>query len=358
MEHSPGKPSPQGILENQSTAVLWLDSGLRLAYLNPAAEILLKLDGRQALGSTVSECLPRATEFALALARAAQRRETFTQRELKLPLAGAQAASITVDCTATPVAEHDGATPLLVELVPLDRHLRISREDALIAQHAANRLLARNLAHEIRNPLGGLRGAAQLLDRRLCEESLKEYTRIIMGEADRLSALVDAMLGPGRAPERRPVNIHELLEYVARLTESEAPVSLELKRDYDPSLPELALDRGEIVQAILNVARNAREALKDKGLLLFRTRVLRQFTIGTERHRLVACVDVVDDGPGVPPELQSRIFAPLVSGKPQGTGLGLSIAQELVNRHGGLIEYTSVPGHTVFSLLLPLEEIP
>lgn len=356
MEPRPAKPSLQSILENQSTAVLWLDSALRLAYLNPAAETLLKLDGRQTLGSTVSECLPLATEFAQGLARAAHRRETFTQRELKLHLAGADMPPITVDCTATPVAERDGDTPLLVELVPLDRHLRISREDALITQHAANRLLARNLAHEIRNPLGGLRGAAQLLDRRLTEENLKEYTRIIMGEADRLSVLVDAMLGPARAPERRAVNIHELLEYVARLTESEAPASLELKRDYDPSLPDIELDRNEIVQAILNVARNAREALKDKGLLLFRTRVLRQFTIGARRHRLVACVDVVDDGPGVPPELQGRIFAPLVSGKPQGTGLGLSIAQELVNRHGGLIECTSVPGHTVFSLLLPLEE--
>ncbi|HEV2110461.1 MAG TPA: nitrogen regulation protein NR(II) [Gammaproteobacteria bacterium] len=351
------KPTPQGILENQSTAVLWLDAGLLLSYLNPAAETLLKLDGHQALGKPIADCLPEAREFALALARASESRETFTQRELKLPLAGPEGVqSITVDCTATPVAERDGDTPLLVELVPLDRHLRISREDALIAQHAANRLLARNLAHEIRNPLGGLRGAAQLLDRRLPDEGLKEYTRIIMGEADRLSGLVDAMLGPARPPERSAVNIHELLEHVARLTESEAPASLELKRDYDPSLPELMLDRGEIVQALLNVARNAREALKDQGELLFRTRVLRQFTIGTRRHRLVACVEVVDDGPGVAPELMGRIFAPLVSGKPQGTGLGLSIAQELVNRHGGLIECISAPGNTVFSILLPLED--
>ena len=357
MESRSFKPSTQGILENQSTAVLWLDAALRLAYLNPAAETLLKLDGRQALGKTIADCLPEAREFAAALARAAGRRETFTQRELKLPLSGPEGTQpITVDCTATPVAERDGDTPLLVELVPLDRHLRISREDALIAQHAANRLLARNLAHEIRNPLGGLRGAAQLLDRRLPDESLKDYTRIIMGEADRLSSLVDAMLGPARPPERSAVNIHELLEHVARLTESEAPASLELKRDYDPSLPELMLDRGEIVQVLLNVARNAREALKDKGRLLFRTRVLRQFTIGTRRHRLVACVEVVDDGPGVAPELMGRIFAPLVSGKPQGTGLGLSIAQELVNRHGGLIECASAPGNTVFSILLPLEE--
>lgn len=342
------------ILESQTTALLWLDASLCVIYLNPAAETLLKLDGKQALGSPIGQCLPGARELLSALSRAAERREAYTQRELKLDLEAGEGA--TVDCTVTPVAERDGGAPLLVELVPLDRHLRISREDALMVQHAANRLLARNLAHEIRNPLGGLRGAAQLLDRRLPDEDLKEYTRIIMGEADRLTALVDAMLGPARPPQRAAVNIHELVEHVARLTESEAPASLELRRDYDPSLPELKLDRGEIIQALLNLARNAREALADRGCLLFRTRVLRQFNIGVHRHRLVACVDVEDDGPGVAPELLARIFTPLVSGKPYGTGLGLSIAQELVNRHGGLIECASAPGRTVFSILLPLEE--
>jgi len=349
------KSLPSSILENQTTALLWLDADLRLLYLNPAAETLLKLDGRQALGGPVGGSLPGSSELLSALARAAKGREAYTQRELRLSLEGGEV--VTVDCTVTPVAERDGEAPLLVELVPLDRHLRISREDALIAQHAANRLLARNLAHEIRNPLGGLRGAAQLLDRRLPDEGLREYTRIIMGEADRLTALVDAMLGPTRPPSLHDVNIHELVEHVARLIASEAPASLELARDYDPSLPDLKLDRGEIIQVLLNLARNAREALADRGRLLFRTRVLRQFTIGSHRHRLVACVDVEDDGPGVAPELLARIFAPLVSGKPQGTGLGLSIAQELVNRHGGLIECASAPGRTVFSILLPLEEM-
>jgi two-component system nitrogen regulation sensor histidine kinase GlnL len=347
--------SLQTILENQTTAVLWLDGALNLSYLNPAAETLLKLDARQVLGGPIGACLPAATEFAAALARAAETRETFTQRELKLPL-GTQ-DSITVDCTATPVAEREGETPLLVELAPLDRHLRISRDDALIAQHAANRVLARNLAHEIRNPLGGLRGAAQLLERRLPDESLKEYTGVIMKEADRLTALVDAMLGPTRPARLARVNIHELLEHVLRLTASEAP-QLKLERDYDPSLPELSLDRDQMVQALLNIARNAREALNGRGSITFRSRVLRQFTIGQRRHRLAACIDVVDDGPGIAPELQPRIFAPLVSGKSGGTGLGLSIAQELVNRHGGLIECVSAPGQTVFSVILPLEESP
>jgi two-component system nitrogen regulation sensor histidine kinase GlnL len=345
----------QTILENQTTAVLWLDGGLNLSYLNPAAETLLKLDARQVLGGPIDSCLPEAKEFAAALARAAETRETFTQRELRLPLTDRD--SITVDCTATPVAEREGETPLLVELAPLDRHLRISRDDAFIAQHAANRVLARNLAHEIRNPLGGLRGAAQLLERRLPDESLKEYTGVIMKEADRLTALVDAMLGPTRPTQLTPVNIHELLEHVLKLTASEAP-QLKLARDYDPSLPELALDRDQMVQVLLNIARNAREALGASGSITFRSRALRQFTIGQKRHRLAACIDVVDDGPGIAAELQPRIFAPLVSGKAGGTGLGLSIAQELVNRHGGLIECMSAPGQTTFSVILPLEEKP
>ena len=347
----------QTLLDNQATAVLWLDVGLRLAYLNPAAETLLQLDARKVLGNPMGACLPEAGEFVAALSRAAERRETFTQRELKLPLGPAESRnSVTVDCTATPVADGEGETPLLVELAPLDRHLRISREDALIAQHAANRVLARNLAHEIRNPLGGLRGAAQLLERRLPDKALREHTRIILREADRLTALVDAMLGPTRPSQLAAVNIHELVEHVARLTEADAPAALRLKRDYDPSLPELKLDRDQIVQVLLNIARNAREALRERGEITFRTRVVRQFTIGQQRHRLVACVDIVDDGPGIAPEFLPRIFAPLVSGKPGGTGLGLSIAQELVNRHGGLIECTSSPGETVFSVLLPLEE--
>jgi two-component system, NtrC family, nitrogen regulation sensor histidine kinase GlnL len=357
MEALPPGPTLKAILENQTTAILWLDGRLLLEYLNPAAETLLKLDARQVLGKPVEACLPEAREFAAALSRAALTRETFTQRELKLSLGTPEAVEqVIVDCTATPVAEQEGDVPLLVELTPLDRHLRISREDALIAQHAANRVLARNLAHEIRNPLGGLRGAAQLLERRLPDEALREYTRVILQETDRLTSLVEAMLGPPRPPQREVLNIHELVEHVARLTESESPKGLKVGRDYDPSLPELKLDRGEIVQALLNIARNAREALEDRGRLLFRTRVLRQFTIGARRHRLVACVDVEDDGPGIEPALLPRIFAPLVSGKPRGTGLGLSIAQELVNRHGGLIEAMSAPGRTVFSVLLPLEE--
>lgn len=346
--------APQTILDNQATAVLWLDGALRLHFLNPAAETLLRLDARQVLGRSIADCLPDAGEFAAALERAARSRETFTQRELRLPLNPRE--SITVDCTATPVIEAEGEVPLLVELAPLDRHLRISRDDAFIAQHAANRVLARNLAHEIRNPLGGMRGAAQLLARRLPDESLREYTGVILKEADRLAALVNAILGPSEAPRPQRVNVHEILEHVLKLVAAEVPAGILLQRDYDPSLPDLSLDRDQMVQALLNIARNACEAVGERGEIIIRTRSLRQFTIGMRRHRLAVSLDIADNGPGIPPELQPRIFAPLVSGKPNGTGLGLSIAQELVNRHGGLIECVSVPGATVFSVILPVEE--
>lgn len=341
----------QAVLDNQQTAVLWVGARQELCYLNPAAETLLRLDARQVLNRPLADCLPAAPEFTAALATASRDYAAFTQRELALPLADGDV--VTVDCSATPVAERAPPAPLLVELIPLDRHLRISREDALMAQHAANRLLAQNLAHEVRNPLGGLRGAAQLLERRLADPALKEYTRVIMREADRLTSLVDAMLGPARPLRRLPLNIHELLEHVGSLLKAE--MGVDVARDYDPSLPELSLDRDQMVQALLNLARNAVEAAGPSGRVGFRTRVQRQFTLGARLHRLVACVDIMDNGPGVPPELLARIFTPLVTTKSGGTGLGLSIAQELVNRHGGLIECTSRPGDTVFSVLLPLE---
>ena len=344
------------IPENQTTGLLWLDEHLRLQYFNPAAGTLLGLDSRRCLGAKLADCLPHAPALVAIVIRAHRSGEILTQRELRLTLGPTQAQrQLTVDCTATPVTEHDGANELLVELVSLDRHLRISREQALTSRSDANRALARSLAHEIKNPLGGVRGAAQLLARRLTDDKLLEYTRIIVAETDRLAALVDTMLGPLQPTQRKSVNVHEVVEHVARLTEAAGSAHLEIARDYDPSLPELKLDRDQIIQALLNLAKNAREALGKRGRITFRTRALRQFTLNGERHRLVACVDVTDNGPGIAMPLQPWLFSPLVSDKPTGAGLGLAIAQELVNRHGGLIECSSQPGNTVFSILLPMD---
>ena len=326
-----------------------------MRYLNPAAQTLLELDGQQCLGMPLADILPCAHEFTPVLQRVLDTRETVTRRELALTI-GAQDTrhSVTVDCTVSILSEKEGSVELLVELVPLDRHLRISREAALASQSHTNRAFARKLAHEIKNPLGGLRGAAQLLARHLEDAKLLEYTRIIVMEADRLAALVDTLLGPVETPHRVEVNLHELVEHVLRLTEAVFQSKLRITRDYDPSLPEVRVDRDQIIQALLNIAKNAREAAGAHGAITFRTRALRQFTVHGTRHRLVACVEVADDGPGIPPELLPRLFLPLVSSKTNGAGLGLSIAQELVTRHDGLIECVSAPGHTVFSILLPI----
>jgi two-component system nitrogen regulation sensor histidine kinase GlnL len=259
-----------------------------------------------------------------------------------------------LSCVVTPIDV--AGLPLLVELRPIQEQMRLEREERLLEQQEATRELLRNLAHEIKNPLGGLRGAAQLLERELHREALREYTTVIISEADRLRDLVDTMLGPTGPPRKQPLNVHEICEHVYQLVRSEAPAGVSIERDYDPSVPEGRFDRNELIQALLNIARNALQALAGSGHLLLRTRALSHLNIGPARHRLVACVQIEDDGPGVPPDLHQTLFFPLVSAKAEGTGLGLSVAQEMVARHGGIIQFESRVGRTVFSILLPLED--
>ena len=221
--------------------------------------------------------------------------------------------------------------------------------------------MVRQLAHEIKNPLGGLRGAAQLLERELLDPGLKEYTRVIISEADRLTNLLDSLLGPGRPPAKQLVNVHELLERVYHLLRSEASEGVAVDRDYDPSLPALTADPNHIIQAMLNLGRNAIQALSDASVraprLILRTRVADNIGIGGRRHRLVASIQFEDNGPGVPAEIRDTIFYPLVSGRADGTGLGLGLAQDMVSRHGGLIEFDSAPGRTIFVIYLPMDPL-
>jgi two-component system nitrogen regulation sensor histidine kinase GlnL len=263
---------------------------------------------------------------------------------------------LVVYCKITPIGDR-GIPRLLLELSDLTHQQRISRDNALLAQLGGSRLMARQLAHEIKNPLGGLRGAAQLLERELPSEDLREYTRVIIGEADRLRSLVDNLLGPTRAPRREPVNVHELLDHVFHLVRSEAPASIGILRDYDPSLPNLWLDRDQIIQVMLNLARNAVQVMATHGQLTLRTRALTNVTIAEKRHRVVASLQFEDNGPGVPSELRETLFYPLVTARAGGSGLGLAVAQDLATRHGGLIEFESRPGRTVFTLLLPIEAV-
>ena len=259
-----------------------------------------------------------------------------------------------VDCRVSPFDLDDAR--LLVEITDVTRRSQISRENALLIQHGAGRQMIRQLAHEIKNPLGGIRGAAQLLERQLSDPEQREYTDVVISETDRLAGLVDTLLGPGGPPNKQAVNVHELLEYVVRLVEAEDLRQLSIRREYDPGLPEIDLDRDQIVQAFLNLVRNAASALDGQGTLTLRSRAVTNFTIGDIRHRVIATIEVEDDGPGIPPEMQDSVFYPLVTSKPDGTGLGLPAAQELLSRHGGMIEFESRPGRTVFMVRIPLEQ--
>ncbi|MCP5141096.1 MAG: nitrogen regulation protein NR(II) [Gammaproteobacteria bacterium] len=342
------------VVENQSAAVLLFDSNLTLTYLNPAAEALLGISERHALGQGVADIFNGMEDAHDCMRRSIQQDQPFAERELELQRSDGQI--ITVDCTVTPLVDDDGPVSLLVELVQVDRHLRINREEALLAQEKVSRALVRGMAHEIKNPLGGLRGAAQLLQKELSDPELLEYTQVIIAEADRLQTLVNRMLGPRNEPRFAAVNILEVLEHIIRLIAAEAGTRVRIVRDYDPSIPELSADRGMLIQALLNLVRNAVEAIGTTGgTITLRTRAQRQFTIGANRHRLVLRVDVIDDGPGVDPEYKDRIFFPMVTSRAEGTGLGLPIAQSLINRHQGLIECESQPGRTVFSIYLPME---
>ncbi len=345
--------SSQQILENLSNAVLCLDAALKVVYMNPACEVLFGISSRYAEGLPLAQAIPHMAQQNEQLHETLFSGHAYTARELTLPKGS---ESVTVDCTVTPLINNDGGHGLLLELMPLDRHLRISRDDQLLAQHEASRHVVRGLAHEIKNPLGGLRGAAQLLERELDTEALKEYTQVIIGEADRLQNLVDRLLGPNKPPELEAINIHEPLERVRQLVAAELGEHIQITRDFDPSIPVIVADAEQLIQVFLNIIRNAVQAVGDEGHIVLRTRTQRRFTIGSQNHRLVVRVDIVDDGPGVEAEMIEQIFYPMVTSRAEGSGLGLSIAQSLINAHGGLIECHSKPGETVFSIFLPLEK--
>lgn len=258
------------------------------------------------------------------------------------------------------VAQTERVGEVVIEMLPVAQQARQEREERLLDQAQANKELIRNLAHEIKNPLGGIRGAAQLLEMEIDSRDLKEYTQVIIHEADRLQTLVDRLLAPHRRPHVvGDVNIHEVCERVRSLILAEFPKGLRVVRDYDTSLPEFRGDREQLIQAVLNIAHNACQALADRiaegdAELVMRTRIARQVTFGKQRYRLALELHVIDNGPGVPPSLKDRIFYPLVSGREGGSGLGLTLAQTFIGQHHGLIECESVPGRTDFKILIPL----
>jgi two-component system nitrogen regulation sensor histidine kinase GlnL len=348
---------PTELLDSLSTGIVVLDAQLCPIYANVRAQDFMAISLRQSRGRPFSSLFHDTRQMVEVLHRSLKNLETCTQHELVLKALGSasQREPSVIDLIVTPLEGQVNGTYLLLEMTDASQRRRISRDNDILADMDASRLMIRQLAHEVKNPLGGLRGAAQLLDKELSTPALREYTAVIIAEADRLVTLVDSMAGSAGPPSKQLLNIHEICEHVVTLLRAEASHGVQVERDYDPSLPDGFLDRNQVVQALLNVARNAMQAVAGHGRVTLRTRVRSAMNIGRNRYRLVAAIEVEDNGPGVPAHLVKTLFMPLVTGRTNGTGLGLAVAQDLVTRHGGIIEYSSQPGQTIFSILLPLE---
>ncbi|MBW3566959.1 MAG: PAS domain-containing protein [Proteobacteria bacterium] len=339
------------ILDSLTTAVIRLEADGRVGYLNTAAVDLLETGARHARDHDLREILPVDEHLVAYVERARRNGEPLAIAELVLMCGAPPGRRRSVACEILPL--ENGVVQ--VEIRMLDRRLAIAEENSVHLDRQSQRLLFQALAHEIKNPLSGLRGAAQLLASEAGDNVPREYLDVMLRETDRLRDLVDGLLGPARAPRFSPVNIHAVLEHVHAILAVDLPTTLAWQRDYDPSLPELQADADHLTQVFLNLAGNAIEAMNGEGGLRVKTRVERHFIRG-QRHRMALRVDIEDNGPGVPEEMRTSLFLPLVTSRAEGTGLGLSIAQDIVQRHGGVIEWTSVPGNTVFSVILPLQE--
>ncbi len=340
-------------LDLLATAVLVQDRSRRVVYANPAAENLFELSKKQIVGHTPKEIFGDATVLHAAIDKAVSSGASYSEQEMELGVVGKPKLHLT--CTASAI-DSEGVG-LLLEFRHIDQQLKIAREERLMEQQQANRELIRSLAHEIKNPLGGIRGAAQLLERELDRPQLGEYTQVIIGEADRLQSLVNRLLTPHRLPTYRRTNIHEILVRVKGVVQAEFP-HVHIVADFDASLPEFDADPEQLTQAVLNIVRNAAQAVANTTAgpkIHIRTRIARGVTLARKRHRLALALSIIDNGPGVPEALRDKIFYPLVSGREGGTGLGLTLAQTFIAQHNGTIECVSMPGDTEFTILLPLE---
>lgn len=344
------------LLDYLTTAVVVTDFNCRITRINQAAEQILGVSKNRGLGVALQKVVDINEEDRASIDACIKDRRPFTKRHAQIHTN--QRQMLNLDFTVSPVQINDQDL-LVIEFTELDRMIRINREESQLAAHDTTRQLARGLAHEIKNPLGGLRGAAQLLHHELDNDELKEYTSVITEEADRLRNLVDRMLGPNQLPIFAPMNVHEVLERVITLLSAESAGKVRIVKDYDPSLPPVMGDLEQLIQAVLNISSNAMQAVlesntKDPEICL-RTRIQHRHTIDTIQHSLVCRIDILDNGPGIPEDILDEIFYPMISGRSSGTGLGLPISQSIINTHKGMIEYNSEPGRTEFSIFLPTE---
>jgi two-component system nitrogen regulation sensor histidine kinase GlnL len=343
-------------LEHLASAVMLLDVSHQVVYANPSTETLFAFSSTQIANSHISEVFLNCEILQLAIENAVKENSPF--REHEFIITTVRQHSFAVTCTVTPVDMQEAS--LLLEFQQMDQQLRIARDERMLIQQQANSELLRNLAHEIRNPLGGLRGAAQLLEHELPQPNLREYTQVIIKEADRLHSLMDRLLVPHRVPKYEPTNIHEVLERVRSLLLAETSNNIKVNRDYDTSLPDIIGDREKLIQAVLNIARNAAQAMNTNNTeknaeVTFKTRAERQVTLSKKRYRVAIKLEIIDNGPGIPAAIIDKIFYPLVTGSVGGSGLGLALAQTFITQHHGTINCESKPGNTSFSILLPIE---
>lgn len=348
------------LLDGLNTAVLLVSPDMAVEYANSAAEALLEIGFVKLKGTQVCALFADAKASREAMQEALATNQTYTKRQESIRNHGSD--SRLVDYSVVPTQLFDSHW-LIIEMQTIDQFLRINQKEALTSLQDSSRSLIRGLAHEIKNPLGGIRGAAQLLNQELSERVLgsepHELCKIIITEVDRLRNLVDRLLGPNQLPVVKRINVHEVVDHVCNLVDAETQGRITLKLDYDPSIPDIHGDREQLIQALLNIARNAMQVLqyaaRSVPTITFKTRVQQNITIAGVRQKIVCRLDVADNGPGIDPAIKERIFLPMISGHGEGTGLGLTIAETAVNRHGGIIECRSTPGETVFSVFLPIK---
>lgn len=344
------------IEDTLSTAIIVLDKSFIILQMNAAAENLFGQSRERVINKPFSSILNQELkqddlQFAIDFVSTNYKPQAVRGCDLH----NKQDRITTVDCIANPIFNQNEYIGIVLELYRTDHQLKVAREDQLLSQQEATQKLVRGMAHEIKNPLGGVRGAAQLLESELEDEALKEYTTIIIAEADRLQNLVDRMLGTRKPNKNQPTNIHEVLERVRHLVKADIPENVKLTFDYDPSIPNFNADLDNLIQIVLNIVVNALRAVGDKGNIQFKTRVMRNHIINHKQHKLSLRLEIKDDGVGVPDDIRDKLFFPMISGSSEGTGLGLSIAQSLTQRQNGVIEFESKPGATCFILALPID---
>jgi two-component system nitrogen regulation sensor histidine kinase GlnL len=341
-------------LDLLASSVLLVDQWGAIRYANPAAETLLDVSLKALSRMRLSALFSNGAEIEALCQQSLEHQYADLRQDLALARTGRELLHVHAILSVV------GTEEVLIEMREYEQQLKLDREERILDQSQANKELIRNLAHEIKNPLGGIRGAAQLLELELPDASLREYTQVIIKEADRLQTLVDRLLAPHRRPHIvGDVNIHEVCERVRSVVLAEFPVGLTIRRDYDSSIPEFRGDMEQLIQAVLNIVHNAAQALAERiaagdAEIVLRTRVARQITLAKVRYGLALDLHITDNGPGIAPQILDRIFYPLVSGRDGGSGLGLTLAQTFVQQHLGLIECESRPGLTDFRILLPL----